>query len=127
MRQYIQRRFDWRRGVAKTTGSGTSFKLLLGKLEIGVLRLEGPEWVFNYSAAFQKQSKVPPITNFPHKDREYRSTGLWPFFALRVPSLAQANVKAYLERNRKEPDEARLMRQFGRRSAANPFVLESLT
>jgi hypothetical protein len=124
MLRYLQKRFDWRRGVSKPVAPGISFKLFLGSLEVGVLRLEGDEWVFAYSEAFRSQSKIAPITNFPHPDREYRSTELWPFFALRVPSLAQAGVQEFLEKTRKEADEAQLMRQFGRRSVANPFVLE---
>jgi hypothetical protein len=124
MIRYLQKRFDWRRGVSKSAEPGISFKLFLGPLEVGTLRLEGDEWVFAYSEAFRNQSKVAPITNFPHTDREYRSTDLWPFFALRVPSLAQTSVKEFLENTRKEADDARLMREFGRRSVANPFVLE---
>jgi hypothetical protein len=125
MLEYLQRRFDWRRGVAKPVDPGVSFRLFLGSLEVGTLHMEGSEWIFSYSEAFRKQSKVAPIIDFPQVDQEYRSNQLWPFFALRVPSLAQANVQEYLAKTRKEPDDARLMREFGRRSVANPFVLES--
>jgi hypothetical protein len=124
MLEYLQRRFDWRRGVSKPVEPGISFKLFLGSLEIGNLLMEGGEWVYSYSEAFRNQSKVAPIIDFPQTDREYRSPQLWPFFALRVPSLAQAHVQEYLAKTRKEPDDARLMREFGRRSIANPFVLE---
>ncbi len=79
---------------------------------------------FSYSEAFRNQSKVAPIIDFPQIDQEYRSGQLWPIFALRVPSLAQANVRHYLAKTQNEPDDARLMREFGRRSVANPFVLE---
>lgn len=124
MFEYLQRRFDWRRGVSKPVESGISFRLCLGALEIGTLRMEGGEWVFSYSEAFRQQSKVAPIIDFPQPDQEYRSGQLWPFFALRVPSLAQANVRDYLAKTQNKPDDARLMREFGRRSVANPFVLE---
>ncbi|NQW99793.1 HipA N-terminal domain-containing protein [bacterium] len=124
MLEYLQRRFDWRRGVSKPVEPGILFRLFLGSLEVGTLRMEGAEWVFAYSGAFQNQSKVAPIIDFPHQDQEYRSNQLWPFFALRVPSLAQANVQEYLAKTQKAPDDARLMREFGRRSVANPFVLE---
>ena len=103
---------------------GVSFHLFLGDLEVGTLRMDGAEWIFSYSEAFRNQSKVAPIIDFPHVDQEYRSNQLWPFFALRVPSLAQTNVREYLAKTKKEPDDARLMREFGRRSVANPFVLE---
>jgi hypothetical protein len=124
MLDYLQRRFDWRRGVSKPVESGISFRLFLGALEVGTLRMEGGEWIFSYSQAFRDQSKVAPIIDFPHVDREYRAQQLWPFFALRVPSLGQANVQEYLAKTQKAPDDARLMREFGRRSVANPFILE---
>lgn len=124
MLEYLQRRFDWRRGVAKPVDPGVSFHLFLRDLEVGTLRMDGAEWIFSYSEAFRNQSKVAPIIDFPHVDQEYRSNQLWPFFALRVPSLAQTNVREYLAKTKKEPDDARLMREFGRRSVANPFVLE---
>lgn len=124
MLQYIQRRFDWRRGVAKPADPGISFLLFLGNLEVGTLSMDGGEWIFSYSPAFKNQSRIALIIDFPHVDQEYRSNQLWPFFALRVPSLAQANVQEYLAKSHKEPDDARLMREFGRRSVANPFVLE---
>ncbi len=104
--------------------AGISFRLFLGALDVGILRMEGDQWVFTYSDAFRNQSKVAPIIDFPQLHQEYRSAQLWPFFALRVPSLAQANVREYLTKSQKEPDDARLMRKFGRRSVANPFVLE---
>ncbi len=124
MLEYLQHRFGWRRGVAKPVDPGVSFGLFLGALEIGTLRMEGSEWIFSYSDAFRNQSKVSPIIDFPRLELEYRSNQLWPFFALRVPSLAQANVQDYLAKTRGEPDDARLMGEFGRRSVANPFVLE---
>lgn len=124
MLEYLQRRFGWSRGVSKPEEPGISFVLFLGALEVGTLRMEDGEWIFSYSEAFRKQSKVAPVIDFPRIEREYRSPQLWPFFALRVPSLVQAHVREYLSKTRNEPDVASLMSEFGRRSAANPYVLE---
>jgi HipA-like protein len=102
------------------------FRLSLGVLHVGTLHREGDGWVFNYSASFARQRMVAPIVNFPVVGREYRSKELWPFFALRIPSVTQANVQAFLRRQgRTEADAADLMQEFGRRSIANPFVLET--
>lgn len=124
MLEYLQRRFGWRRVVSNLGDSEVSFGLFLGELEVGTLRIEGSEWIFSYSEAFKNQSKVSPIIDFPQFDQKYRSTRLWPFFALRVPSLAQANVREFLAKTKEEPNDALLLEEFGRRSIANPFVLE---
>src|SRR5262245_48021485 len=56
--------------------------------------------------------------------KEYRSTELWPFFLLRIPSLKQPAVQEFLRSaNVQSPTAAILLRQFGKRSIANPFEL----
>jgi hypothetical protein len=52
---------------------GLLSRLFLGILEVVILHMEGGEWVFAYSQDFRAQSKVAPIIDFPHVDREYRS------------------------------------------------------
>lgn len=121
----LYRRFNWLRGVSEPAHVQVAFELSLGKLRVGTLRREGNEWVFNYSDEFSRQRKVAPIVDFPMVGREYRSKELWPFFALRIPSVTQATVQRFLRhRGQTEADTSDLMRQFGRRSIANPFVLE---
>lgn len=101
-----------------------AFSVVLDGLEVGRLRLEGKEWVFNYSDAFRQQDKIKPIVDFPSVDREYRSADLWPFFLLRIPSLKQPAVQEFLrEENVGVPSAAMLLKRFGKRSAANPFEL----
>jgi len=73
-----------------------SFKLLLKSLEIGTLRAENGEWVFEYSNEFRQQKEIKPIVNFPVLDRKYRSRVLWPFFALRIPSPEQGAVREFI-------------------------------
>lgn len=121
----LYRRFNWLRDVKEPSRGDVSFNLHLDSLLVGTLSRDGDEWVFSYSWEFQNQRWAKPIVDFPQVDREYRSKELWPFFALRIPSLTQAHVQNYLrEAGREEVDAADLMEQFGRRSIANPFVLE---
>jgi len=129
MLKKLFRRFNWLRDVREPApeNDNATFELQLGALQVGTLSRESGEWIFSYSDSFRAQNEVAPIIDFPRTDRMYRSKDLWPFFALRVPSLTQANVQRYLKRNGKtEVDTADLMQEFGKKSAANPFVLESV-
>jgi HipA-like protein len=125
MLKTLYRRFNWLRDVNEPVAVRVSFELFLGTLHVGTLSREGDVWAFEYSIAFRNQERVQPIVDFPQLDRKYRSAELWPFFALRIPSLNQANVQKYLRTHgRTHADAADLMQAFGRRSIANPFVLE---
>jgi HipA-like protein len=100
------------------------FHVLYGNIEVGTLELVEGLWKFRYSDEFQKGNKLRAITEFPDFDREYVSPELWPFFAMRIPSLKQAEIKAIVEKEHiDEHDEATLLRRFGRRTVANPFEL----
>jgi HipA-like protein len=126
MLKSLYRRFNWLRDVNEPVQVRVCFELYLGSLHVGTLSREGDEWVFSYSDAFARQRIVAPIVDFPAVGREYRSKELWPFFALRIPSVTQANVQAFLrQQGRTEADAADMMQHFGRRSIANPFVLET--
>lgn len=101
-----------------------AFSVVLDGLEVGRLRFDADEWVFNYSDAFRQQKKIKPIVDFPNVEREYRSPDLWPFFLLRIPSLKQPAVQEFLREEKIDaPTAAILLRRFGKRSAANPFEL----
>lgn len=120
-------RFTWTRGVREPEQMRATFELRLGNLLIGTLVRDGNEWVFSYSKEFANQSEIGAIVDFPAVDRVYRSSELWPFFTLRIPSLNQAHVQRYLKSKGKDTvDAADLMEEFGRHSIANPFVLESV-
>ena len=104
-----------------------AFALKLGSLEVGTLRADKGVWIFSYSDAFRNQSEIRPIVDFPVLDREYRSTELWPFFALRIPSPSQAVVQELIGRSPDgRVDEGVLLKAFGSRSIANPFRLVPL-
>lgn len=93
------------------------FNLKLGKMLVGTLLYSNGVWYFNYSDAFKIQNRISPITNFPSKEKEYSTKELWPFFASRIPSNAQLQLDMPRE------DVIALLRQFGRRTIANPFEL----
>ena len=117
--------YDWFNGVKPLPiDERLEFKVVLGSLEIGTLRAENGEWVFTYSEAFRSQKEIKPIVDFPDIRKEYRSRNLWPFFALRIPSTGQADVRDFIRSQPDEKaDEAILLKQFGQRSIANPFRL----
>jgi hypothetical protein len=96
----------------------------LGSLPVGTLRAEGGEWFFSYSPEFRNQTEIKPIVDFPVLGKEYRGRNLWPFFALRIPSTAQPAVREFIRtRPEEKADEGILLKEFGARSAANPFRL----
>ncbi len=116
---------DWLSGVkAPAAGHSLSFRILLEDLEIGRLGREDDQWIFRYSEDFRRQTSIQPIMDFPNVEKEYRNAELWPFFLLRIPSLAQPSVQRMLERRKLETvDQGTLLQEFGRRSVANPFEL----
>lgn len=102
----------------------SAFRVVLGTLEIGVLRAANGEWVFTYSDAFRAQREIQPIVDFPNTDREYRSQTLSPFFALRIPGRNQPVVREFIHQHPSaRMDEEILLKKFGLRSIANPFRL----
>jgi hypothetical protein len=115
--------FDWMAGIRKPAQEAhVVFELSLDRLPVGNLRLENGEWVFSYSPEFRAQSEIKPIVGFPALDREYRAAELWPFFALRIPSPEQPEVRHYIRRE-KDVNQVKLLERFGHRSVANPFSL----
>ena len=101
-----------------------AFKVMLDPREIGTLSADKGEWVFRYSDEFRHQSEIKPIVDFPDVNKDYRSRGLWPFFALRIPSPEQPNVRDFIRSLPEEKaDEGILLKEFGARSIANPFRL----
>src|SRR5881296_897659 len=125
MRNLFQKAYEWLSGVEPLpVDEKIAFKVVLGSLVIGTLRADKGEWVFDYSDEFRKQSEIKPIVDFPVTDREYRSRSLWPFFALRIPSLKQPEVREFIQHMPHDKvDEGILLKEFGTRSIANPFRL----
>ncbi len=97
LERIYDRLYDWLSGVEPIPEDETiAFRVMLDALEVGILRADHGEWVFNYSDDFRKQGEIKPIVDFPRTDGEYRSRSLWPFFALRIPSPRQPAVQEFL-------------------------------
>ena len=101
------------------TDDEAAFNVNLGKLIIGTLTCSEGTWTFCYSDEFKMQNTISPLVNFPSKDKQYTTRELWPFFASRVPSKAQRQVGKPVEKE----DTVSLLKQFGKRTVANPFEL----
>lgn len=96
------------------------FQLEYKELLIGTLSFEEGTWIFEYSMDFINQNKIAPIVNFPEKSKKYKSKELWPFFASRVPSAAQLMID-----EDQDADIVKMLKEYGKRSITNPFVLEA--
>ncbi len=91
-----------------------AFMLKYESLLIGYLRLHEGLWEFRYSDEFRHQFEVKPIVGFPNVERTYVSKELWPFFMARIPSLAQPQVREFVDRvGLDEHNSAALLRAFG--------------
>ena len=104
------------------------FDLCLKHMLIGTLTYERAQWKFQYSDEFKEQKSqkkaVRPIINFPDPEQTYRSHGLWPFFANRIPSASQPRVAlAMREANVETTCIPRLLCLFGERCITDPFTL----
>ncbi len=100
------------------------FLLRYDDMEVGRLSLREGMWHFEYTEDFQRQTNIRPIVNFPILDKHYESDTLWPFFVIRIPGLKQPAVQREIKKNKlDERNEAQLLRHFGKKSIANPFIL----
>jgi HipA-like protein len=113
-------------GEVKTPqNTNADFILTINHMEIGKLELHNGKWIFKYSEEFKNQDSFKPLINFPDKNKEYSSSHLWPFFASRIPGLGQPIVKDFLHKKGLEKaDEVTLLKEFGKRTIANPYILE---
>jgi hypothetical protein len=110
------------RGVSSGRGTeaidrsnDAEFVLVLGRLPMLILSRNPQGWTMRYTEAFKKQSRIAPLVPFPDVNKVYRSPELWPFFSVRIPSIARPEVDY--------DDVAAMLRRFGRKSVADPFEL----
>jgi hypothetical protein len=90
-------------------------------ITVGHLEFDGAAWIFRYDDAYKGRTDLRPIEGFDDIARVYRSTVLFPFFAVRVPNLDRQDVKLKLAgRHLQKPDTTELLRLFGRKSVASP-------
>ncbi len=127
----IKRLIDWFRkendvSLDAPIGAEAIFSLKLKDLTIGELRFEENVWHFKYSEEFKvKADEFYTITGFPDLDKDYTSSFLWPFFKVRIPGIKQPAIKEILEKEDISEDEVSLLKRFGLRSIASPYILES--
>ena len=89
-------------------------KLLL----VGRLSYEEGEYVFRYDSDFRGK----PISAFPELTREYRSTLLWPFFAVRIPPLDREDMRKEIsDRSLRKDQVLEILASLARVSVANPY------
>ena len=110
----------------KTDNRDYQFVLKYHKDDIGYLDYSNNVWSFYYSDWFKNQSDIKTLLEFPKSDEKYSSNELWAFFANRIPSFKQPNIKEFIENNPNEKTNlVKLLDLFGKYSVNNPFVLES--
>ena len=92
-------KMDGQKDLVAPKQETASFFLGYKELKVGLLRLEDGRWFFEYSDEYKQQSDLPPLVDFPHVNKRYESEELWPFFALRIPSLQQPYAREIIEKN----------------------------
>jgi hypothetical protein len=104
--------------------SDAAFVLWFRKVPILRLGLLGGIWELEYTAQFKAQTRLLPIVCFPDVNKVYRSGKLWPFFSVRIPSIARPEVQRTVREEHLDYDNvAAMLRRFGRKSVADPFEL----
>ena len=117
---------EWLEKMATPKDKKASFILTYDKLIIGFLNVQDGEWEFSYSDEFKEQDELSPIVDFPAKDKVYKSTELWPFFASRIPSLSRPSVKKVLNKTQIDSNDlVELLKLFGQKTITNPFNLQA--
>lgn len=103
------------------------FLLCLKDLSIGTLSLSDGVWTYQYTDDFKKQSVIQPLVTFPNLDKVYQGEMLWPFFASRIPTINQPNVKEVAKKKHIDlTNTAEMLKEFGQRTITNPFSLQVL-
>jgi HipA-like protein len=103
------------------------FVVRLDGNSVGTLTYDSDEWVFEYTDEFKNRSDLNFITDFPDKERIYKSSVLWPFFAVRIPGLKQPKVAEILtEKKMTSVSQVDLLRIFGQNTVANPYQLVAI-
>ncbi len=122
----IFRRHIGIKSVKPSPDSEAIFQLSYKDLMVGTLSLQDGKWTFKYTDAFKAQNRIKPLVDFPDKSKLYSAEVLWPFFLSRIPGLGQPSVREVMQNDRiSEGDEVALLKRFGRKTIANPYLLEA--
>lgn len=125
LKKFLSRQ-DGREHLVTPAHEEADFVLQYGELAVARLWLREGTWHFEYTDAFRAQTSVRPLVDFPNLDKRYKSDALWPFFAVRIPSMAQPAIRRVVrEEHLDETNEAQLLKRFGKSTIASPFQLEA--
>lgn len=120
--------FGWRSSPQAEAESKVKVQLLLvagGKPElVGELWVERGEFVFEYSPKFRKMD-IPPLPDFPNKEKQYRSKDLWPFFDSRLPPADRDDVEPLVkERGIAPGNTLEMLGEFSQHSVSSPYEIK---
>ena len=111
--------------VSHDRSNDATFELYFGNLLVLVLSVEAGQWKMVYSEDFKKQRHLQPLVPFRDVDKEYTSNELWPFFAIRIPSIARPEVMSKVLKEGLDPNNvAAMLARFGRECIADPYELK---
>ncbi len=103
--------------------STINFILKLDNLKVGYLSFD-EYWHFKYADEFKKEIKnLHTVPGFSDINKEYTNKHLWPFFKVRIPGLKQPAVKEIIKDESLRLDEVSLLKRFGFKSIASPYIL----
>ncbi|WP_419929630.1 hypothetical protein [Candidatus Poriferisocius sp.] len=68
-----------------------------GLIHVGWLEIAGEQYLFSYTNEAKSHPRFQPFPSFPLFDKEYRSSELFPFFAVRLISTADPGYRATLD------------------------------
>lgn len=90
-------------------------------VSVGELRFDGKMWTFAYAEEYKRRHDLRPLEGFDELDRVYRSSLLFPFFAVRIPDSDRGDVRMKLAKYKvRDPQITDLLRIFGRRVVSSP-------
>lgn len=85
---------------------------------VGRLSCENGEFVFRYDPNYAGD----PISAFPNTVQEYRSSRLWPFFAIRIPPLDREDMRKEIESQSLDKDKIiEILGSVAKVSVTNPY------
>jgi HipA-like protein len=92
-----------------------------GNVTVGQLEFRDGTWTFRYDDQYRRRDDLRPIEGFDDREKVYRSSVLFPFFAVRIPDVDRSDVKRKLDEERvRDPELTDLLRIFGRRVLSSP-------
>jgi HipA-like protein len=111
---------------SKSSGKPACFELRYApptgtQVAVGYLEYDGRMWGFRYADEYKRRTDLRPIEGFDDLEKVYRSSVLFPFFAVRIPDTDRKDVRMKLAQHRlKHADPTDLLRIFGRQVVSSP-------